>query len=115
MTIFISILAAVVVSAAVTFGLKRFDKNENSMEKIKNYANKKQGEFDVFFKKRAEELKQLTTDLETQDIKAKAAVNRLQQQIDECDKTTKNLELVLVGLFSTAILKFFIYTVQLSK
>ena len=30
-------------------------------------------------------------------------------------KTTKNLELVLVGLFSTAILKFFIHMVQLSK
>ena len=49
--IVLGIIVSVVLSAALSVGLRRMDRNENSMEKIKRYADKRESEFDEYFKK----------------------------------------------------------------
>src|SRR5574344_1834760 len=92
MLYFLIVLIAVVLSAGVSFAIRQLDKNENSMEKVKRYAEKRQSEFDVYFKAQAEKLSVESSDLETGRIQAVAGVKRLQQQYDDFEKMTKNLD-----------------------
>ena len=62
------------------------------MEKVKRYANQRQAEFDEYFEKQTESIKLLANDLDTKDIQVKAAIKRMQMQIDECRQTTENFE-----------------------
>ena len=49
MNTFIIIIIAVAVSAVFTIALKLIDKDKNSMEKVKRYADKRLGEFETYF------------------------------------------------------------------
>ena len=88
----LGIVIAVVLSAIVSVIIQQTGKNENSMEKVKRYANQRQAEFDEYFDKQTESIKLLANDLDTKDIQVKAAIKRMQMQIDECRQTTENFE-----------------------
>lgn len=88
----LGIVIAVVLSAIVSVVIQQTGKNENSMEKVKRYANQRQAEFDEYFEKQMESIKLLANDLDTKDIQVKAAIKRMQMQIDECRQTTENFE-----------------------
>ncbi|WP_295795968.1 hypothetical protein, partial [uncultured Treponema sp.] len=88
----LGIVIAVVLSAIVSVIIQQTGKNENSMEKVKRYANQRQAEFDEYFEKQTESIKLLANDLDTKDIQVKAAIKRMQMQIDECRQTTENFE-----------------------
>ena len=88
----LGIVIAVVLSAIVSVVIQQSGKNENSMEKVKRYANQRQAEFDEYFEKQTESIKLLANDLDTKDIQVKAAIKRMQMQIDECRQTTENFE-----------------------
>ena len=88
----LGIVIAVVLSAIVSVVIQQTGKNENSMEKVKRYANQRQAEFDEYFEKQTESIKLLANDLDTKDIQVKAAIKRMQMQIDECRQTTENFE-----------------------
>ena len=47
----LGIVIAVVLSAIVSVVIQQTGKNENSMEKVKRYANQRQAEFDEYFEK----------------------------------------------------------------
>ena len=88
----LGIVIAVVLSAIVSVVIQQTGKNENSMEKVKRYAKQRQAEFDEYFEKQTESIKLLANDLDTKDIQVKAAIKRMQMQIDECRQTTENFE-----------------------
>ena len=92
MSVAIGIIISVIVSTVVSAIISRLGRNENSMEKIKRYADNRQAGFDTYFEEQKNKLNLLASDLETKDIQAKAAVKRMQVQIDECDKIRSSFE-----------------------
>ena len=77
----ITILIAGIIAAAVSYALHIVDKNNQSMEKVKRYADKRLGEFDSYFHGKEKNLSNVTAELDTKQIQAVAAVNRLEKQI----------------------------------
>ena len=87
----ITILIAGIIAAAVSYALHIVDKNNQSMEKVKRYADKRLGEFDSYFHGKEKNLSNVTAELDTKQIQAVAAVNRLEKQIADFKKMTENL------------------------
>ena len=88
----LTVIIAVALSAAVSIALRQIDKNGNSLEKVKRYADKRENDLDGYFKERTDRLSLASSDLETKQVQAVAAVKRLQQQYDEFEKISKGLE-----------------------
>ena len=80
MDILLAIIISAALSAVISVVLGQINKNENSLERVRKYAEKRQGEFDDYFKKQRETIKDLESGLESKDIIAKAAVKRLDEQ-----------------------------------
>ena len=83
---------SVILSAALTVGMRSRDRNDNSLDKVKRYADKRLGEFDEYFKKQQEHLSVSGNELESKDIEAKAAVKRLEQQIGDLRADASSLQ-----------------------
>ena len=64
MNTFIIIIIAVAVSAVFTIALKLIDKDKNSMEKVKRYADKRLGEFETYFGEKAKQIKMHSAELD---------------------------------------------------
>ena len=62
------------------------------MEKIKRYAENRKAEFDKYFDERGKNLSQLSAELDTKNIAAKAAVKRLDQQYGEFMERADSLQ-----------------------
>ena len=87
LTLFISVAAA----AGISYFLHTLDRENNSFEKVKRYADKRQGEFDAWFQQQEKKLTSNTANLETKFMQSTAAVKRLESQIAEFQKMTENL------------------------
>ena len=92
MNTFIIIIIAVAVSAVFTIALKLIDKDKNSMEKVKRYADKRLGEFETYFGEKAKQIKMHSAELDGQQQQAVAAVKKLEIQIDEFKEMIHSLE-----------------------
>ncbi|MCR5401993.1 MAG: hypothetical protein K6E78_10430, partial [Treponema sp.] len=79
----ITIIIAAAISAGISYALHIIDKDKNSMEKVRKYADKRQADFEVYFKEREKELGAAKADVASEQMKAVAAVKRLEQQISE--------------------------------
>ena len=88
----ITIIIAAAISAGISYALHIIDKDKNSMEKVRKYADKRQSDFEIYFKERQNELNTAKADVASEQMKAVAAVKRLEQQINEFEKLTENLK-----------------------
>jgi chromosome segregation ATPase len=85
-------LISVTVSVAVIFIVRQLDKDNNSLDKVKRYADKRQADFDVYFKEQVQKLSGLSADLDTHQTAAGAAVKRLEKQTDEFRSMSSGFE-----------------------
>ena len=90
--IILGIIVSAVVSVAVTMVFQKSDKNKSGLEKVKRYADKRQNEFDAYFREKADKLTELATTLETKNIQAQAAAKKLEQQYEQTARSTASLE-----------------------
>ena len=88
----IAILIAAAVSAGISYGLHIIGKSDNSMDKVRRYADKRMAEFEEFFKRRVEQLRDAKTEFDTMQDRAAATVKRLDSQLTEFDTKSANLE-----------------------
>lgn len=88
----VTILIAAAFAAGVSYVLHLIDKDNNSMEKVKKYADKRQGEIEAFIKEQVKFLSDNTASLETKQMQAAAAIKRLDGQIAEFNKIAQNLK-----------------------
>lgn len=79
----ITILIAALVAIAVSVVLKKFDKENNSMEKVRRYADKRLTEFDSYFKEQEKNLSNSRAELEGMRTQATAAIKRLENEKNE--------------------------------
>ncbi|MBQ2464994.1 MAG: hypothetical protein II507_08420, partial [Treponema sp.] len=91
MNIILAIIISAALSVVISVILGQINKSENSLERVRKYAEKRQGEFDEYFKKQRDTIRELESGLETKDIQAKAAVKRLDQQKEEFEQVTADL------------------------
>ena len=87
----ITILIAAAVAAGISYALHLLDKNNQTMEKVKRFTDKRMGDFEAYFKEREKNLTAAKSQLEASQMQAVAAVSRLENQIAEFQKMTKNL------------------------
>ena len=88
----ITIIIAAAVAAGISYALHIFDKESNSMEKVRKYADKRQSDFDAYFQAQEKKLSAAQTEIDSQQMRAVAAVKRLEQQISDFQKMTDNLK-----------------------
>ena len=88
----ITIIFAAAVAAGISYALHIFDKESNSMEKVRKYADKRQSDFDAYFQAQEKKLSAAQTEIDSQQMRAVAAVKRLEQQISDFQKMTDNLK-----------------------
>ena len=79
------------MSAIVCIVIRAIDKNQNAKESVKKYADRRQKEFEEYFKKQTEDLKFLQSELESHDSQAVAAVKKLDSQKAEFDNMAEDL------------------------
>ncbi|MBO4547405.1 MAG: hypothetical protein J5700_07505, partial [Treponema sp.] len=76
MEIFLVIIA-VLISSGVAFALRMADRDNNSMDKVKRYADKRQEDLGKFIDARFQALRAAAAELETKKDQAVATVKRL--------------------------------------
>ena len=92
MSALVIIIIAVVFSCLFSFVLRMIDKDNNSMEKVKRYADKRKADFDVYFADKVKQLKIHSAELDGEQQQAVAAVNRLEKQIGVFNEMIASLE-----------------------
>ncbi|MBQ5999157.1 MAG: hypothetical protein IJL70_06795 [Treponema sp.] len=90
MTILTLFLSAA-VAAGISYALHMVDRENNSLEKVKRYADKRLGEVKEAFQELEKNLTSNSANLETKNMQASAAVKRLESQIAEFKKMTDDL------------------------
>ncbi len=88
----ISSLVSAVISVAVVLVLKSFDKQNNSMDKVRTYANNRIKEFDNYFKIQDETLVGLRAELETKQTECVAAIHRIEKQIEQFKEISRSFD-----------------------
>lgn len=88
----LTIIIAVAVATGISYTFHLLDKDKNSMEKVKRYADKRQSEFDQYFEGQKKSLLAVKTDVEAEQMRAVAAVKRLEQQLQDFQTLTENLK-----------------------
>ena len=88
----VGIVISVVLSAVVSIIIRQVDKNENQIEKVRNYADKRKKEFEEYFKSQKDSQNFLINELRTKEIETEAAITRMDQQIKDCKETTESFE-----------------------
>ncbi|MGN0730429.1 MAG: SpiroCoCo family coiled-coil protein [Treponema sp.] len=81
MSILATILISATLSAVFCIIFKMMGKDNNSMEKVRRYADRRQSEFETYFAEKVKQLKLHSAELDGQQQQAVAAVNRLDKQI----------------------------------
>ena len=81
----VTIVIAVLLAAVISVVIRHIDRQNNSMEKVKRYADRRLSDFDRYFDARESTLSGTTADMETKQLQAVAAVNRLNAQIAESE------------------------------
>ena len=87
----IVIVVSVVLSAIVCIVLRAIDKSQNTKESVKKYADRRQKEFEEYFKTQTEQLHFLASELESRDAQAVAAVKKLEMQKGEFENVAEDL------------------------
>ena len=90
--VYVPIIVSVLISAVIAFIISQINKNQNAMNIVRQYADKRIKEFDQYFKKQYDNLELLNTDLVAKDSEAKAAVKRLDLQIERFDDVMNRLK-----------------------
>ena len=88
----VGIIISVVLSAVISFIIRQVDKNENQMEKVKNYADKRKKEFDDYFNGQIDSQNFIVNELKTKEIETEAAIRKMDQQIQLCKEVTESFE-----------------------
>ncbi|MBQ1949008.1 MAG: hypothetical protein II367_02490, partial [Treponema sp.] len=86
-----TLLLSAGIAAGISYFLHTLDRDNNSFEKVRRYADKRQGEFDAYFQQQEKKLSSSTANLETKFMQSTAAVKRLESQIEEFQKMTDGL------------------------
>ena len=86
------IVISVVLSAIVSILIRSIDRSSNSKESVKKYADRRQKEFEDYFKAQTDNLKLLRSDLEGHDAEARAAVKKLEEQKAEFVQAANDLD-----------------------
>ncbi len=79
----VTILIAAAVAAVIVVVFRKFDRDNNSMEKVKRYADKRLEGFDDYFKKQDANIASAGAELETKYLQAAAGIKRLQKERDD--------------------------------
>ena len=85
---FLTLFLAAAIAAGISYALHVIDRDNNSLEKVKRYADKRLSEADEYFQRQTKNLTSCTANLETKYMQATAAVKRLESQIEEFRKMT---------------------------
>jgi chromosome segregation ATPase len=85
-------LVSAAVSAGIVLLFRQLDKDNNSLGKVRQYADKRRDEFDAYFKEQSKQLSVAKADLDTGQTQAVAAVNRLEKQLAEFKQMIGSLE-----------------------
>ena len=70
----LSIIISTVIAVTVVFILRFLDRDNNSMDKVKRYADNRIAQLDEYFKEQISKLNGLSADLDTHQTAAVAAV-----------------------------------------
>lgn len=89
---FITVLISAGISAVICFVVKAMDKENNSMDKVRRYADKRQAEFETYFTEKVKQVKMHSAELESQQQMAVAAVKKLDGQIEQFKQMISSLE-----------------------
>ncbi|MBP5452118.1 MAG: hypothetical protein J6Y16_07780 [Treponema sp.] len=88
----LAIVVSAALAAVISIVISQVTKSQNAMDKVKKYADRRQAEFDEYFKTEKDNIQLLRSELESKDAQAKAAVKRLDQQKAEFDKLVSSLQ-----------------------
>ena len=80
------VLISVIVSTVVIFAVRAMDRDSNSMDKVRRYADKRQADMEKFMTERFQSLRVAAVDLETKKDQALATINRLNAEMDGYQK-----------------------------
>ena len=86
------ILISVVISSGVVFAFRMIDRDNNSMEKVKRYADKRQEDMGKFIEERYRNLRAAAAELETKKDQAVATVKRLAQEMEGYQKIIASVQ-----------------------
>ena len=92
MLITVAVLLSVVASVAVVLVSRNLDRDSNSMDKVRRYADKRIEEGRVFFDQQVKNLNSLSASLDTQQTMAVAAVKKLEDQIAAFENERENFK-----------------------
>lgn len=88
----LTVLISAGLSAVICFVLKTMDKENNTMDKVRRYADKRQSEFEIYFAEKSKQVKMHSAELESQQQMAVAAVKKLDGQINQFKEMIVSLE-----------------------
>ena len=88
----ITIIISAAIAAGISYLLHILDKDNNSMEKVKRYADKRLAEFNQYFQTERKTLDEASAEIETRQAQASAAIRRFEEQISQFKKMTENLQ-----------------------
>ena len=88
----ITIIIAAVISIGISYGFYIAGKKEDKLEKVRRYADKRQQEFEAFFKAQIKEITEMKAALSTGNMQAEAAVKRFETQFAQFKELTGNVE-----------------------
>lgn len=88
----IAILIAAVVSVGISILFHEMDKGNNSIEKVRRYADKRQSDLEEYYKSIKQNFHLMKTEFDTRQTQANAAVKLLTQQNEEFAEKAKNLD-----------------------
>lgn len=79
----VTVLIATVIAAVISVVIRKIDRDNNTMEKVKRYADKRQSEFDEYLQEQTKKLASAGAELETTRAQAVAAIKRLEKERDD--------------------------------
>ena len=88
----VTILIAAVVAAGISYTLRLIDKDSNSLEKVRKYADERKRNFELFFTQQENHLRGAKAEVEARQDQAAAAVKRLEGQIADFEAMAKKFE-----------------------
>lgn len=88
----IAILCSIVFSLGICIYFRGIDKNNNAMESVKKYANKRQEDLLKLYNEIQDKFRLLITEFNAQQTQANAAIKLLKQQNEEFNEKLRNFE-----------------------
>lgn len=86
-----TILLSLILSFGVVLVFRYLDKDNNSMDKVRQYADKRMSDFDAYFKDKNHALMTVGAELDAKQTMSAAAVKRFEKQLAEFRQMTENL------------------------